>query len=406
MKRMLCWMLMLALVCALAVPCLAADAEGFTDQGEIRNDDAVQMLVKLGLIAGYEDGSFQPGAKITREEVSKLIAILCTENPVAETEIVFADSRNSWAKDYISYCAWRGIVCGDGVYFRPKDNVTAQELAKMLLVVLGEDSERYQGAAWADNVNTDAQTRGIYDGLNTEVKSAVTRDNACLLIYNAMRCFVVADPHSEDPMQHYVLDDLMNPRTYLEVRYDVVRYNGILTGNDCADLTGTDKLEPGQTRLAGHKPFNVSTDLSLVGRSVDIYMRDGEIIGAPCHAAGENYYALREISELQGIRMGGYMLTDETEYYYNFVKAGAEILQSCSENAKVIVIDHDGDCCFDTVLVISCTAAVVSSLSPLTVTAGSRELEVQAFDSSDLFAEGQEVQLFTVGGTGYIRPVK
>ena len=100
------------------------------------------------------------------------------------------------------------------------------------------------------------------------------------------------------------------------------------------------------------------------------------------------------------------MLTDETEYYYNFVKSDADILQSCPENAKVIVIDHDGDCCFDTVLVISCTAAVVSRRSPLTVTTDSRELEVQAFDSSDLFAEGQEVQLFTVGGTGYIRPVK
>ena len=408
MKRMLCGILILALLCALAVPCLAADAGGFADQGQIRNDDAVQMLVDLGLIAGYTVGSFRPEDSISRDEVAKLIALPCTEVPVAETETVFADCRDSWAKAYISYCAWRGIVCGDGVYFRPKDNVTVQELAKMLLVVLGEDSERYRGAAWAENVNADAQARGIYNGLNAEVSAAVTRDNACLLIHNAMRCYAVADPYAADPMQRYVLDDLMNPRTYLEVRYDLVRYTAVLTGNECADLTVSGgKLPQGVTKLAGHKEFAVSTDLSMVGRCVDIYMRDGEIVGTPCCSATEIYYTVSSAEELEQIaRNDTDALTEETEYYYNFDRCSPDTLNSVPESTKIVLIDHDGDFRFDIVLAISCTAAVVSDLSPLTVTAGTREQTVRAYDGSDVFAEGQDVRLCVICGTSYICPAE
>ena len=88
-----------------------------------------------------------------------------------------------------------GIIGGDGLgSFRPKDNVTAQELAKMLLVILGQDPESYSGAGWAERVNADAQSFGIYYGLTAQVSQPVTRDNACLLIYNAMRCPAIADP--------------------------------------------------------------------------------------------------------------------------------------------------------------------------------------------------------------------
>ena len=53
----------------MALPAGAQD-EGvaFTDRGRIRNVGAVQMLVDLGLISGYDDGTFRPGNFITREE--------------------------------------------------------------------------------------------------------------------------------------------------------------------------------------------------------------------------------------------------------------------------------------------------------------------------------------------------
>lgn len=408
MKRLTGAFLALMLLCALFTPCLAADAEAdFTDQAAIRNDDAVQMLVDLGLIAGFEDGSFHPEENITREQVAKLIAILCTEDPGNENYVKFYDCYDSWAKNYIAYCSGRGIVSGDGYRFRPKDPVTARELAKMLLVVLGGDYGRYVGAQWAENVDTDALDTGIYAGLSAAAEEPVSRDNACLLIYNAMRSYAVADPHAEDAMQRYVLDDLMNPKTYLEVRYDVAHYTAVLTGNECANLAGGGKLEKGKTKLAGHKEFDVTTDLALVGRSVDIYMRDGEIVGVPCASTSELYYVFSSAAELEEICQDGtFSVTGDTEYYLNYSRNTLDSVRSVSADGRIIVIDHDGDFRFDTVFVLSGERAAVTAVSPLTVSIDERQTAVQAYDSSDCFAEGQNVLLFYVGGNAYIRPIE
>ena len=274
MKRLFYTMLAVCLLVLLALPAGAAERDtAFSDQAEIRNGYAVQMLVELELIGGYKDGSFRPGAPITRAETAKLIAFFCTDTPEPASWVSFADTNDSWAKDYIAYCAGEGIVGGSGGLFRPKDNVTAQELAKMLLAAVGFDASRYTGAGWAARVNADAEENGVYHSFTGQYDEPVTRDDACLLIYNAMQC------PATDGTARYVLDELMNPKTYLEERFGAVRYTAVLTGNECADLTQTDAaLKKGVTKLEGHKEFAVSTGLGLVGHRVDIYLRNGRLL--------------------------------------------------------------------------------------------------------------------------------
>ena len=408
LKKTACLLLCVCLLLCLTVPVLASDGgAAFTDQGSIRNVGAVQMLVDLGLISGYTDGTFRPGNFITREEVAKLIAILCTENPQAPADVYFYDAQNSWALSYIGYCAGQGIIGGDGLgSFRPKDNVTAQELAKMLLVILGQDPETYSGAGWDERVNADAQAFGIYYGLKAQVSQPVTRDNACLLIYNAMRCPAIADP-AADGLSRYVLDDLMNPRSYLEVRYGLTRYTGVLTGNEYADLTGGAgaRLDAGMTKLAGHKAFAVSSDLSLLGRNVDIYVRDGQVVGMPCYVTSELYYTFESAQALGKLLSGGAFSMDENaQYYYNFSEAGSEVLSR--SGARMTVIDHDGDMKFDTVLAVSCQEAVVMSVAPLEVKLGETTQSAEKYSLSDAFSVGDAVWYMDIGGRGFIQPAE
>ena len=190
----------------MGMPAAAAEprmaAVSFSDRDAIRNDNEVWMLVDLGLISGYGDGTFRPQNGITREETAKLIAMLCTDEPAAENAPAFLDTADSWAADFISYCASRGIIAGANGLFRPKDGVTAQELAKMLLVVLGEDPARYVGAEWADAVNADAMAFGIYSGYSKNYAAPLCRDDACLLIYNAMQCSAVVYPEQEGMLRY------------------------------------------------------------------------------------------------------------------------------------------------------------------------------------------------------------
>ena len=404
MKRSVCWLLIFAIVLIFILPAGAAQTADFADAADIRNDCAVQMLVDLELIVGDQSGNFRPNAPITRAETAKLIACLCTDTPEASGRNAFADTAGSWAKDYIAYCAAQGIVGGSGGYFRPQDDVTAQELAKMLLVVVGFAAQQYTGAGWAGRVNTDAAQNGLYHDFTGCYDAPITRDDACLLIYNAMQCPAV-DGENPDGTARYVLDGLMNRKTYLEVRFDAVRYSGVLTGNECADLTqagGT--LAQGATKLEGHREFDVSSGLDLVGHQTAVYVRSGKILGAPAASVQERTLEIRDTSKLEKISAGnGFRLTAQTEYFKNYVPASASALQELPEGAVVQLLDHDGDGSVEVALILSGFESVVTDTDPLTLRGGRR---AEPFSASDPPVSGESVTCIEVGGTLYALPVR
>ena len=174
----------------------------FTDQDEIQNAEAVDMTSALGIIDGYEDGSFQPAENIERGEAAKMISAMLNggRDAVQETtESSYTDvlgSVDAWANKYIEYCTARGVVSGvGGDRFAPASDVTGTQLAKMLLVSLGYDADKeaYQGTTmWAVNVNTDAVTAGLYAGIESvDMNAALTRDNAAQMIWNALQAETV-----------------------------------------------------------------------------------------------------------------------------------------------------------------------------------------------------------------------
>lgn len=407
MKRLLALLLILLLGAACVLPAAAAPAaeQVFSDQAAIQNPGAVRMLVDLGLLFGYTDGTFRPADPISRQEIAKVIAKLCTDDPQPKSLYLFQDTQGSWANAYICYCAEQGILTGNGQgIFCPKDPVTARELAKMLLVVLGEDGTRYTGTQWSANVDEDALRLGLYDGFGGQLAAAISRDDACLLIYNAMQCPAVINT-AETGVMRYALDALMNPQSYMELRFGIVRYTGILEANECADLTSANgKLATGMSKLAGHKEFAVSSDLSLLGRSVDLYLMNGQAVGMPVAAAGEIYYTFTDTQELRSVcDSNNFIFAEDCTYYYNFAPATASLLTSLPESAKITVIDHTGDLQFDTVLVTDVREATVVSTAPLTVELASTTCQVEHYDSSEAFTVGQNVYYSEIRGVGYIR---
>ena len=175
----------------------------FSDQSKIKNTEAVDACTALNIIGGYPDGSFKPEGNITRAEVTKMICVALNggKNPAVSTNTTptFSDVRNNanaaWAEGYIESCAAQGIVSGvGGGKFAPNGNVTGVQLAKMLLVSLGynSDNEGFTGNAWATNVNVRAAQKGLYEGLETmDTAAAITRDNAAQMVWNALNAYEV-----------------------------------------------------------------------------------------------------------------------------------------------------------------------------------------------------------------------
>ena len=166
----------------------------FTDSADIKVDaDVVDTLVSLGVVNGYDDGSFKPNGTVTRAEMAKMIYVLRTGNSDAsaynDDKTSFTDIGTHWARGYIKYCQSLGIIAGkSNTKFCPNDKVTAQEAAKMLLVTLGYDPAKagLTGASWASKTNALADENGLLDDVNTSFTSACPRQYAAQLIYNAI----------------------------------------------------------------------------------------------------------------------------------------------------------------------------------------------------------------------------
>ena len=166
----------------------------FTDSADIKVDaDVVDTLVSLGIVEGFEDGSFQPNGTVTRAQMAKMIYVLRTGKSDAsaynDDKTSFTDIGSHWARGYIKYCQSLGIIAGkSNTIFAPNATVTAQEAAKMLLVTLGYDANKagLVGANWASKTNALADENGLLEDVNTSFTSACPRQYAAQLIYNTI----------------------------------------------------------------------------------------------------------------------------------------------------------------------------------------------------------------------------
>ena len=181
---------MLAFACAFTMFAGAA----FTDQADIKVDsEVVDTLVSLGVIKGFENGSFQPNGTVTRAQMAKMIYVLRTGNSDASAynndKTTFTDINGHWAAGYIKYCQSLNIIAGkSNTKFCPNDKVTTQEAAKMLLVTLGYDAKKagLVGAGWASKTNALADENGLLEDVNTSFTGACPRQYAAQLIYNTI----------------------------------------------------------------------------------------------------------------------------------------------------------------------------------------------------------------------------
>ena len=187
----------------------------FTDQADIKVDaDVVDTLVSLGIIEGFEDGSFQPNATVTRAQMAKMIYVLRTGKSDAsaynDDKTSFTDIGSHWARGYIKYCQSLGIIAGkSNTIFAPNASVTAQEAAKMLLVTLGYDANKagLVGAGWAAKTNALADENGLLEDVNTSFTGPCPRQYAAQLIYNAIDTATVVWRDDAYTNQNYNGDD-------------------------------------------------------------------------------------------------------------------------------------------------------------------------------------------------------
>lgn len=177
-----------------------AAAPSFTDVADTASyAEAVNTLTALGVISGYEDGTFKPDDKITRAEVSTMIVAAINRTADAQGQMgntKFADMNNEakkWASGYVNVAVSEDIITGfeDGT-FKPDEQVTYVQVVKMLVCAAGYGQYASYLGGWPNGYLSVASDKGITAGVSAGQDEAVTRGQVAQLIYNTLDVPMVA----------------------------------------------------------------------------------------------------------------------------------------------------------------------------------------------------------------------
>ena len=398
------------LIGMMVVSASAASYNDLTDKDQIVNKDAVSMLVSLGIIEGKPDGSYGPTENVDRAQMAKMLSVIM--NKGVDNSALYqsvnsglTDITSNWAKGHINYCYTTGIIAGRGNgTFDPSATVTALEAAKMLLVAVGYDPaiEGFEGADWAINVSVRADEQGIFEGFTKDLSAPLNRDDAALLIYNAL---------DVEMIQSYTTNNYpivySDHRTILSDKYGVIKVEGVVTANEWAILDDdTDTaLQEGKTRIynpdgilstTGNtavaqdssanvktQVFNVSTPVDMLGKAVTMYVKkttilaDSTVYGAPVVSdvntvieTGEKVTGgdSKDDDSLAALLKGTGLATDKaTEYYHNYEEVAIDSADVDDimnvKGAALTVIDNDNNGYVNYVISVEKSLTHVSGVS-------------------------------------------
>ena len=101
-------------------------------------NNAVSTLSRMGILGGYEDGTFRPNASITRAEFAK-IAVSFFEYEDISAENIFTDvAAGSWYENFVAVAAKLGLIEGyAGNVYRPNESITRAEACTIINRTLG-----------------------------------------------------------------------------------------------------------------------------------------------------------------------------------------------------------------------------------------------------------------------------
>jgi len=201
-----------------------AETRTFSDVKNIPSHhfyEAVMNLSSRGIFAGYPDGTFKPGESINRQHAAKFLALTLGLDTVNVKDPGFKDvSKKNAYYGHIAALVEAGIISGYAdKTFKPGDNLTRTQMAKML--VLGfefkaKGSQKNPFSDVADNKWNKSYVQTLYSNEITtgttpttfSPNALVTRGQMASFIYRSEAATKKPDPQPE-PKPEPVNKDLI-----------------------------------------------------------------------------------------------------------------------------------------------------------------------------------------------------
>lgn len=242
--------------------------------------DAVKTLNAMGVIKGYEDGSFKPDQNVTRAEFTAMLMRMLKLGSIGNTsaaELPFTDiddndSDINWAIPDINTAYAKKTINGyeDGT-FRPSANVAYEEAVKMIVCTLGYVAS-VDVDPWYANYTSIANQKGITKIASKIGAPETPATRACIaqLLYDSLDVKIV---ENEEITNKTILNDYLG--------YE--KATGVIYSNDVTSLESADiNLRSNEIMIYAKEPDTnvyethtyVISDNSLkdyIGHQLDFY---------------------------------------------------------------------------------------------------------------------------------------
>ena len=263
LKRALSLALASVMVMGLAV---VGSNASYVDVTSKQNQEAIEVLQKVGIMVGDENGKFNPEAKVTRNEMAVIMANLMDYRVSTYKGTSPFTDVPAWAEPYVAACYTNGIVSGyDAKTFGGNDSVATSQAALMLMKALGyfQYQSDFEGD-WQLSTVKNGNKIDLFDGVASGVRESMNRNDVAQLVLNALKSGTV---EADDDTIKVVTGDT-------KVEAGKVKYNYITSGKDYAyaidsrlgAATGADQISGNIVQL-GEKLYN--GDLKLKGANDD-----------------------------------------------------------------------------------------------------------------------------------------
>jgi hypothetical protein len=215
-------------VSALAVTAsgAAAFAISYPDVPETADyNQAVTELSALGVVNGFEDGTFRPDENVTRAQITKMVVTALGNTAVSQAEAStgrdtqFQDVPGShWASGFVavgtSSTASNFINGYSATTFGPEDNVTYAQAVKMVVAALGYTTLAEGQGGWPSGYLKYGYQLGIATLTGVGNDDQLNRAQVSVIIDNALKCPIcVANGYTYDALGRQIPNTLIKDGT-------------------------------------------------------------------------------------------------------------------------------------------------------------------------------------------------
>ena len=274
---------------------------------------AVESLSKLGIVTGYEDGTYGPEKAVTRAEMAALIARIqgYEETASAQTATVFTDvPADHWASGYVAAASNMGIVngYGDGT-FGPEDTVKYEQAVTMLMRTLGYEPFAAANGGYPTGYLAAAQRYGVTKNVSNAVSGTdANRGTIAQLLYNGIDTALMGQSKwgTDGDIEYTIYDGTSGKayKTLMSENLKVVKVKGVVASNVATSFTGANTI-------------NIEEDEKVKLNLTSVYDTTDEnfYTGSPAVMRGSMDFRVNgtDIADALGYSVIAYVVEDEVK---------------------------------------------------------------------------------------------